>query len=76
MNFIIDLVIYPFDVIVSIGETNEQFEKTLNNIKDFPKKEIENPLLYDEFLHDAINAMFSEGPYGLIRMFNKPGDSS
>jgi hypothetical protein len=28
-NFIIPLVIYPFDIIVSIGETDDEFQKTI-----------------------------------------------
>lgn len=39
LNFIIPLVIYPFDVMVSVGESEDQLEKTLDKYLD-AKKEI------------------------------------
>jgi hypothetical protein len=33
INFVIDLTVYPFDVMVSFGETNEQMAKRLSRYK-------------------------------------------
>lgn len=37
INFIIPLVVYPFDVMISIGETNEQIDKHLSKYNLTPE---------------------------------------
>lgn len=67
-NFIIDLKVYPFDVMVSIGQNDNELLKSLLKIKwNIPVDDI-------KYSCNRTNAMFClwDNGYGLIRLRNFP----
>lgn len=68
-NFIIPLVIYPFDVMVSLGETNEQMDKQLDKYK-LSSEDLELAALN----HDTTQgrAVMFQGNQSLIRLRKIP----
>lgn len=70
-NFIIDLHVYPFDVMVSIGQTDIELNKDLVKVKRiFPLEDIQYPC-------NRSYAMFIlwDSGYGLIRLKTSPKTS-
>ncbi len=44
LNFIVDLKVYPFDIMFSFGQTDTQFKKALTDRCDVPEHEFEDRL--------------------------------
>lgn len=74
MNFIIDLVVYPFDIMFSIGESDKEFMRTLKDRlpkKYLPKKSEDNICqLEDECRGRTWHHL--EGGQTIIRLKKKP----
>lgn len=73
LNFIIPLVIYPFDVLVSIGETNKEIKKCLLKYTNITDEDIE----LSQFKNHTItgrSAMFSSNQ-SLIRLKYYPTEA-
>ncbi len=68
MNFIFSLEVYPFDVMVSVGETDEELKEKLNYVGIEP--EGDNNWHY-EFLGLGRTVSFPSGQ-SLLRLRNKP----
>lgn len=66
-NFIVSLVVYPYDVMVSIGETDKQLKKRLENYAIYDN----NIWRYSSPNKCAKSAIFS-GDQCLIRIKEKP----
>ncbi len=73
MNFLIDLHIYPFDIVVSIGDTNEELKKVLLKL-GINEADVLRDINYGQDRADAINNLYYS-KYGLIRMFKKGRDA-
>jgi len=69
LNFIIPLVIYPFDVMVSIGQTNYEIRKELE-LLDLPEDDIQLALFENEYVQGRA-VMFSSNQT-LIRIRHYP----
>ncbi len=65
MNFIIPLVIYPFDVMFSLGETDEQLKK------QFKKYNIEESNYFEYELQKGRCSQFKTGQV-IVRLKHKP----
>ncbi len=73
MNFIIDLHVYPFDILVSIGDTNEELKKVMLKL-GINEADVLRDVEYGHGRADGINNLYYT-PYGLIRMFKKGRDA-
>ncbi len=69
MNFIVDLKIYPYDIMFSFGETNKQLYKTLDKYK-IPYDE-QGKSVIDESDGKYRTIMFPTGQT-LVRIAKKP----
>ena len=67
-NFIISLIIYPYDVMVSIGETDKELKKKLKEYAIYESKDLYQ---YSSINNCAKAVCFKNGQC-LIRITNKP----
>lgn len=74
MNFIVPLVIYPFDIMFSIGETNKQFKRSLkeNLPKDAYKCCVEDAWLFDFEGRDNGKSMILSSGQTICRLGKTP----
>jgi len=70
MNFIVPLVVYPFDVLVTFGQTNEQVEKLLKSKGITADDDIELAMLRESTVRGRA-CMFSNNA-SLIRLTKIP----
>lgn len=70
MNFIVPLVIYPFDIMVSFGETNEQVEKNLKSKGILSDEDIELAMFRTETVNGR--AVMFESNQSFIRLRQIP----
>jgi len=70
LRFIVPLKVYPFDVMVSFGETNEQLEKVLRGIGITADDDIELAMLRSDTISGRA-CMFSSNQ-SLIRLTKIP----
>jgi hypothetical protein len=70
MNFILGGTIYPFDIMVSIGQSDKELKKELN--KYFPKQYAKGNLWQYSSETSLGCAVMFEGNQSLIRLRSKP----
>jgi len=70
INFIINLQVYPFDLMISISQSDEQLGRSLDPYGDLPMKEIESCRYPSERCRGRY-VMFSTGA-SLIRLRHLP----
>jgi len=71
-NFIVSLVLYPFDVMFSFAETDEQLLKTMKKVtSDGDWDEITESIKFSHPKQHAFTVIFTNG-YTLIRMRKLP----
>lgn len=64
-NFLVKLVIYPFDVMVSLGETDKELKKSLNKYEDAEWDE-------DMICYGDGRAIITENNHSIIRLKKYP----
>lgn len=70
INFIIPLVVYPFDVMISIGQDNEQLGKVLDTMSNLTEEDIRACGYPSEYVKGRA-VMFSTNA-SIIRLRNLP----
>lgn len=66
MNFIIDLVVYPFDFMVSVAQTDAELKKALR------KYNITDPTGIERINNEEAKCVNFEGNQTLIRLYKYP----